>query len=315
LLAFCSDPDNEFGCTTDTVSGAGNLYSGKEFGVLPFNAVAHNAIGRSGLSAVLVESASNANYNAMQLKVSKRLQHGLQLQGAYTWSHSIDDSNDPIVPGGAGVSFVRNPLNPGQDRGNSDHDIRHVGVINYIYELPFGRGKGFANSGVLGRVLEGFEFSGIITMQSGRAFDVIGTRDSQRVGRVGRTNLSGDPFAASDATFPVGTKVFFSNPGAFSNPPFDTVPELERNHFHGPNFFNADVSLAKTTRLTERLHLETRLEVYNLVNHPNFRTPGEFDGQGNALGTPLFGGITSQITRADGTTGARQLQMAAKLIF
>jgi hypothetical protein len=132
---------------------------------------------------------------------------------------------------------------------------------------------------------------------------------------VGRTNLSGNPFAASDATFPVGTKIFFANPGAFSNAPFDTVPQLGRNHFHGPNFFNSDVSLAKTTRLTERLRLETRLEVYNLTNHPNFRTPGEFDGQGNALGTPLFGGITSQITRADGTTGARQLQMGAKLIF
>jgi hypothetical protein len=155
----------------------------------------------------------------------------------------------------------------------------------------------------------------VVTMQSGRAFDVIGTRDSQRVGRVGRTNLNGNPFATSDSTFPVGTKVFFSNPGAFVNPPFDTVPELGRNHFHGPSFYNADVSLAKVTKLTERLGLETRLEVYNLANHANFRTPGEVDGQGNALGTPLFGGITSQISRADGTTGARQLQMAAKITF
>jgi hypothetical protein len=173
LLAFCSE-DNAFGCTTDTVSGAGNLYSGKEFGSLPFNAVAHNAIGRGGVfSAVLVESASNANYNALQAKLTKRLRHGLQVQGAYTWSHAIDDSNDPIVPGGAGVSFVRNPLNPGQDRGNSDHDIRHVGVINYIYELPFGRGKSIASQGILGRVLEGFQLSGVVTMQSGRAFDVV----------------------------------------------------------------------------------------------------------------------------------------------
>jgi outer membrane receptor protein involved in Fe transport len=315
LLAFCSDPNNAFGCTTDTVSGAGNLYNGKAFGTLPENAVAFNAIGRGALSAVLVESTSNANYNALQLKVTKRLRHGLQVQGAYTWSHSIDDSNDPIVPGGAGVSFARNPLNPGQDRGNSDHDIAHVGVINYIYELPFGRGKGFANSGIIGKVLEGFQFSGVVTMQSGRAFDVIGTRDSQRVGRVGRTNLNGNPFAPSDSTFPVGTKVFFSNPGAFINPPFDTVPKLGRNHFHGPSFYNADVSLAKVTKLTERLGLETRLEVYNLANHANFRTPGEVDGQGNALFTPLFGGITSQISRADGTTGARQLQMAAKITF
>ena len=75
------------------------------------------------------------------------------------------------------------------------------------------------------------------------------------------------------------------------------------------------MSLSKTTKLTERLGLETRLEVYNLLNHPNFRTPGEGDAQGNNLGTPLFGVITEQITRPDGTTGARQLQMAAKIIF
>ncbi len=314
LLAFCSVP-NSFNCTTDTVSGAGNLYSGKEFGSLPFNAVPFNAIGRSVFSAVLVESASNANYNSLQLKLTKRLQHGLQVQGAYTWSHAIDDSNDPIVPGGAGVSFVRNPLNPGQDRGNSDHDIRHVGVINYIYALPFGRGKAFANNGVMGRVLEGFQVSGVITMQSGRAFDILGTRDSQRVGRVGRTDVTGDPFASSDTTFPVGTKVFFANPSAFANPPFGRAGNVGRNQFHGPSFFNSDISLAKTTKLTERLALETRLEVYNLANHANFRTPGEVDGQGNALATPLFGVITSQITRPDGTTGARQLQMAAKLTF
>ena len=315
LLAFCSDPSNAFGCTTDTVSGAGNLYNGKAFGSLPFNAVAHNAIGRAGLSAVLVESAGNAAYNSLQAKVTKRLHNGMQIQGSYTWSHSIDDSNDPIVPGGAGVSFVRNPLIPGQDRGNSDHDIRHVGVINYIYELPFGRGKAYANSGVIGRILEGFQFSGVITMQSGRAFDIFGTRDSQRVGRVGRTDLTGDPFAPSDTVFQPGVKVFFSNPGAFKNPDFDRAGTVGRNRFHGPNFFNSDVSLSKTTTLTERLHLETRLEVYNLANHANFRTPGEIDGQGNGLTLPLFGVITSQISRADGTTGARQLQMAAKLIF
>ncbi len=91
---------------------------------------------------------------------------------------------------------------------------------------------------------------------------------------------------------------------------------MGRNFFHGPGFVNSDASLSKTTKLTERLGLEMRLEVYNMFNHPNFTTPGEGDGgQGNGLFTPLFGVITSQIGRPDGTTGARQLQMAAKLIF
>jgi hypothetical protein len=317
LIAFCSDPANAFGCTPATVSGAGNLYSGAEFGSLPFDAVPHNAIGRGAAgSALLIDSGGNAHYDSLQVKVTKRLQHGLQVQGAYTWSHSIDDANDPLVAAGAGVNFVRNPLNPAQDRGNSDHDIRHVGVINYIWEMPFGRGKAFANHGIVGRILEGFQLSGVTSMQSGRAFDVIGTRDSQRVGRVARASLNGDPFAPSNATFVPGTKVFFSNPAAFSNPAFDQAPSLGRNFFHGPNFVNSDLSLSKTTKLTERLGLEMRLEVYNAFNHPNFTTPGEGNGgQGNGLFTPLFGVITTQIGRPDGTTGARQLQMAAKLIF
>ncbi len=303
----------------DQVSGAGNLYSGFESGRLPFNAVAHNAIGRSvSGSAVLVTSDANANYNSLQVKLTKRLQHGLQVQGAYTWSHAIDDSNDPIVPGGAGVAFARNPLNPAQDRGNSDHDIRHVAVINYIWELPFGRGKSYASSGVIGRILEGFEFSGVVTMQSGRAFDIIGQVDSQRVGRVGRTDVTGNPFGPTPegTTFQPGTKIFFTNPGAFSNPPFDRAGNVGRNLFHGPNFFNSDFSLSKKTKLTERRAVETRLEVYNLFNRPNFTTPGEGDGGlGNGLNSGLFGVITSTVGRPDGTTGARQLQMAAKLTF
>ncbi len=297
LLSICSAP-NSFDCTPDTVSGAGNLYSGFENGFLPFDAVAHNAIGRSANgSALLLDSGGNANYHSLQVKISRRLQHGLQLQGAYTWSHSIDDANDPIRPGGGGLAFVRNPLNPGQDRGNSDHDIRHVGVISYIWEMPFGRGKPIANHGIVGRVLEGFQLSGIVTLQSGRAFDVVGTRDSQRVGRVSRPDVNGDPFASSTATFPTATKVFFSNPAAFSNPAFDRAGFLGRNFFHGPAFANTDASLSKTTKLTERLGLELRVEVYNLLNHPNFATPGDPDLQGNALATPLFGVITKQIGR------------------
>ncbi len=158
-----------------------SFISGRELSLFPENGVAHNAIGRGSFAAALNQAEGTANYNSLQLKVTKRMSHGLQLQGAYTWSHSIDNSNDPIVPGLGGVSFSRNPVDPDQDRGNSDHDIRHVAVISYIWDMPFGRGKSFANSGILGRVLEGFELSGIVTLQSGRAFDIFSTLDPQRV--------------------------------------------------------------------------------------------------------------------------------------
>jgi len=211
---------------------------------------------------------------------------------------------------------VRDPLNPALDRGNSDHDIRHVAVINSIWDLPFGAGKNRWNQGVLGRVLEGFQMTGILTMQTGKPFDVLGTRDSLRVGRVNRADLVGDPFAGG-GTFSDGTKVFFSNNrAAFANPDFDTPATIGRNQFHGPSFVNLDMTVAKRMKIWERASIELRLEAYNVFNHPNFNNPGDDAGlTGNQIGTALFGQITSQLGRPDGTTGARQLQMGAKLTF
>ncbi len=295
LVAFCV-PDNADNhgfntptgqCTSANVASL-NLYSGLENGVLPFNGVAHNAIGRSGFSAALNKSDGNANYNAFQAKVTKRFTHGFQMQGSYTWAHSIDDANDPIVAATGQVNFVRDPLLPALDRGNSDHDIRHVGVINSIWELPFGLGRTHLNQGFMGRVLEGFQMTGILTMQTGRPFDVLGTRDSLRVGRVNRADLVGDPFAGG---------------GTFSQ-------------FHGPSFVNLDMSVAKRMKIWENASIELRLEAYNVMNHPNFNNPGDDPAAvGNQIGTSVFGQILSQLGRPDGTTGARQLQMAAKFVF
>jgi hypothetical protein len=129
---------------------------------------------------------------------------------------------------------------------------------------------------------------------------------------VGRPDLVGNPFAGN-LVIP-GSKVFFTNPNVFINPPFGRAGDVERNTFHGPAFANADVTLAKQTKIGERVTLETRLEVYNLLNHPNFAPPGTFSVE-NTIGSSLFGTMNSQIGRPDGTTGARQLQMAAKFIF
>ena len=315
LVAFCSDPDNEFGCVPDEVSSL-RLYSGADQGLLPFNGVAHNAIGRNTFSAALNKSDGNASYNAMQAKITKRFTHGYQLQGSYTWAHSIDDANDPIVAGTGQVNFVRDPLLPALDRGDSDHDVRHVGVINGIWELPFGVGRAYASHGLMGKVLEGFEMSGILTLQTGHPFDVLGTRDSLRVGRVNRGNVIGDPFAGG-GTFSPGTKVFFTNNrAAFTSPAYDTFATIGRNFFHGPSFVNLDMTLAKKMKLWENTSIELRLEAYNLLNHPNFNNPGDDPGLvGNQIGSALFGQILSQLGRPDGTTGARQLQMGAKFVF
>ena len=77
------------------------------------------------------------------------------MQAAYTWAHAIDNSNDPLAPAAGNRGFPRNSRKLNEERGNSDNDIRHVAVISYHWELPFGKGKGFLNNGFVGQSVRG----------------------------------------------------------------------------------------------------------------------------------------------------------------
>jgi len=313
LVAFCSDPSNSFGCTPATVTFA-FLTKGAEFGVLPFNAVRNNAL----IQPFFQNSVGNAIYNSLQAKFTHRLNHGVQLQAAYTWAHAIDDSNDSLSPALGNRSFPRNSRDLSEERGNSDNDIRQVAVINYLWELPFGKGKGFLNSGFTGKVFEGWQLSGITTVQTGHPFDVFSSTDMERTGLSGRADLIGDPYApgANNPSNSGGNKVWFTNPAAFSGredadggPVYSGPGTSGRNHFYGPGFVNFDMVFAKTTKITERFSAELRVECYNIFNHPHFNNPG------NGITGSTFGLISSTVTRPDATTSARQMQVAIKLNF
>jgi carboxypeptidase family protein len=312
LVAFCSDPTNAFGCTPATVSSTA-LYIGAQQGSLPFNAVAHNAL----LQPVFNRSVGNSLYNALQAKFTRRLTHGLQLQASYTWAHGIDDSPDPIDPAQGNRTFPRNSRNLAQDRGNSDNDIRHVAVINYIWEVPLGRGKAYLNSGFVGKLFEGIQFSGITSWQTGHPFEIRGRRDSQRTGIAGWADQVGDPYAPGQNDDPAvngGSKVLFSNPDAFQNAPFGRAGSVGRNEFYGPHFANFDLVFAKNIRITEKFGAELRVEGFNIFNHPNFSNPDAT--LGNQIGNlGAFGLLTSTVGRPDATTSARQMQVALKLSF
>ncbi len=320
LVSFCSDPSNAFGCTPATVTKT-NLYIGAELGALPFDAVKSNAL----LQPFYNRSVGNLIYNSLQAKVTHRVSHGLQVQGSYTFAHGIDDSNDPLVPAAGNRGFPRNSRKLSEERGNSDNDIRHVGVINYLWEVPLGNGKSYLNSGVLGRIFESWQFSGITTAQTGHPFDVFSTTDMERTGLSGRADLMGNPFAPGSNT-PVsagGNKVWFSNPDAFSarrdangGPLFVGPGSVGRNHFYGPGFVNFDLVFAKGVKLTERFNAQLRVEGYNIFNHPHFTNPGADSGNlGNRVGSSIFGLITSTAARPDATTSARQMQVALRLNF
>ena len=302
LVAFCSDPSNAFGCSPSTLQFSTLWFGADFFGNIPFNAVNNNAF----FQAFLQKSIANASYHGLQVKVSQKMWHGLQIGGAYTFSHAIDDASDPLTPAAGNRGFPRNSFNLRAERGNSDFDVHHRGVINYLYEVPFGRGKAHLNVGFLGKALEGWQLSGITTFSTGLPYDVFGNRDNQHTGLSDRAEL------LSTAKNPSGTDKTVTGPplSDFGYADCNTASNLGRNHFYGPDFIDFDSVVQKTTTITERTKLVFRTEAYNLFNHANFGQPG------NSIANPgTFGTSLSQIGRADGTSGARQLQFALKLLF
>jgi len=322
LLAFCV-PDNPANTGFATTTGQcdtttlqfGNLWFGGSFyGTLPIDASNNNAFNNGGgfPGSRLTKSIGNSLYNGLQVNIQQRLSHGIQIQGAYTYSHAIDNVNDPLNAATGNYNFPHNTFDLAAERGNSDFDIRHRGVVNFIYEPNIGRGRDHLASGFVGRILEGWSLTGIIQAQTGHPYDVIGSVDSNHTGVPARGYIIG-PLAQ-----PPGTDKTFTGPNASSitNTPFDVQPNSGKNFFYGPNYVNVDAAFLKNTKLTEKLTLQFRLETYNLFNHTQFSQP---DNLVQDIGTPgspgTFGQSTSTVTRPDGTTSARQLQFALKLIF
>jgi hypothetical protein len=327
LRAFCADPtfaarfaanpnnpgpnpNNPFGCSDgptipsafETVQGF-NLYVGAEEGLLPFDAV-NNA---AAFHANEVASRANSNDNALQTSLTKQFSHGMSFGINYTWAHAIDDASDAFLPQQNQTVFPANSFFLNRERGNSSYDVRHRMVLNYVAELPFGRGKSHLNSGIVGRGLEGWSWSGIVTLQTGFPMEIFAPGvDSDGTGATQRASYSPTPTVVP---FQPGLPATGPNLGLFTDPLFGGPGSVTRNSFYGPGYKNFDMVLAKNTHITERVSLEFRSEYYNIFNHPNFQQPDNF------ITDATFGESSAEVKRNDGTTGARQLQFGMKLVF
>jgi hypothetical protein len=263
----------------------------------------------------ITRTNADSRYNALQATVTKQLSHGLQIGGVYTWSHATDDSNDPLTPEQGTGSFPVDSRNPNTvSRGNSDNDIRQRGVVDFSYELPFGTGKSFLSHGMLGKGLEGIQISGIVSAQTGHPYTIFTSAfDNGRtgIGSFSYPDVIGNPFASSGPQISAnGVRAGASNLAAFSDTFLGHIGDSGRNQFYGPHYTNVDMVLMRNIRINERFRMQFRSEFFNLLNHPQFRQPGNVVEQTNT-----FGLSTQTITRPDATTSARQIQLALKLLF
>ena len=306
LRTYCQNPSNALGCTdgpnATTVRGS-NAYFGKERGLLPFDAVNNSAFYHANLNSSVAFSA----YNGLQTSIARKTAKGLFFQASYTWAHSVDDSGDPLQPQGAELIYPANSFDLKAERGNGGFDVTNRFVVNYGVALPFGRGTTRLNHGVAGQLLEGWTLSGITTLQSGFPFDAITLVDSQATGTTQRADYN--PHGTLQ---PVLSQITQTGPnvGLFSEPPYGRGANSGRNRFRGPGVDQWNLVLAKTTHLRERMSFELRTECYNLFNHPDFGQPLNYVEYGS-----FFGQSLNESQQNDGTTGARQLQVALKVHF
>jgi hypothetical protein len=246
-----------------------------------------------------------SSYNALQIDVNRRFQHGLQFRGVYTYSKSLDDGtalNSSV--GSNAPGFVMFPLYPKLDWGPSTSDVRNLAVINASYALPFkARGAGAK------KLAEGWSVSAIETAQSGFPFTPsLGYNPTNNGDSRNPIRPSVNP--AFSGPVILGTPNQWFNPAAFVNPAAGTYGNLGRDTLTGPGLTELDFSLLKTTPITERAKLQFRAEFFNILNHANFGIPNTVVY--TAAGTtpsPTAGVITNTATTS------RQIQFGLKVLW
>jgi len=255
-------------------------------------------------------SNNNSSYNSLVVQVIQRATAGLTFKGSYTYSKDLDDqtgwANGDDTNGAAGYM---DPYNPHRDWGPSAQNQTNKFILSGSYELPFGQGKHWLNGtrGFTNKLVSGWQANTIINVRSGIPFSVLD--GSNRSGN-GDTNNPDRPIPNPAFTGPIITKnpAQWFNPNAFLLPTPGTYGTISRNSFVGPDLREVDLSLFKTTAITERLRLQFRTEAFNLFNRANFYAPGLNAFTGTTI-NPAAGFISST------TTTSRQIQFGLKLIF
>jgi hypothetical protein len=269
-------------------------------------------------------SEGTSSYNSLQVDLKRRFSHGLTLRGAYTWSKSLDDGDSLNATAAANaVALLSNPYFPRADWGLSTYDVRNIGVVTATYELPFGQGRRYLGSegGVWGQSVSGWTLNSIVTAQSGFPFT---PQLSYNPSNNGDTRNPVRAFLNPAFTGPVvlGKPNEWFDPNAFIAPPNNSgfFGNVGRDKYIGPGLATWDFSVLKDTHLFERLNLQFRAEIFNLLDRANFNTPNLIThvllpgaAPGTTSTTPVVSPAAGVITST--STTARQVQFGLKLLW
>ncbi len=258
---------------------------------------------------------SNANYNALQIRVEKRLSHGLQFLVNYTWSKSLDDTscNGDNVCWIGGFTRLEDPNNTRKlPYAVSEFNMPQVLNLSYVFHLPYGRSMHWGTN--LNRyanaVLGGWETTGIWVLTSGQPLPLSSLSCGTPLPSYGcqQPNLTGKLQKTGGSTN-AWINNYFSNENQVLSAPapysLGTGPSV-MSGVYGPTTFNANLALYKNFplgQMREGSSLQFRIETVNGFNTPRFAAPN------TTFGSPEFGLISSQSNQA------RQVQLGMKLYF
>jgi hypothetical protein len=235
-------------------------------------------------------------YNGLQVKLNRRFYSGFAIITSYTFAKGMsfqtgDDGN------------LWNYIYPRRSYARTDFDRTHTFNQSYVYELPFGPGKKWLNSGFASKAFGGWQVNGILTLMTGTPLTF--GADGGTLNTPGATQTADQvgPFKVLGGinTPSKGGSAWFDQ-SAFVQPTGVRFGTSGRNIASGPGFFNLDASLFKIFSITERYRLELRGESFGITNTPQFNNPT------TAVNNSNYGYIT-------GATGGRTLQLGAKLTF
>jgi len=284
--------------------------------------------------AIHVDNSGWSYYHGLEVEMNRRFSSGIFFGANYTLGKVLTDTRFlTSQTEGQNFRFLRNR---GLDKNRAAFDVTHSFAANFIYPMPFGRGKwlGRSANAVADRLIGGWSFQGITRWSSGAPFNINSGRltfgSLEGASAVVR-NMTAKELQEQVGVFREGNGVFWLNPrsgllavsGASSRAVFcqpgQTTPCLDHPAVNedgnlpyfgltGPRFFNQDFGLIKRTSITESVNFEIRFEFFNAFNNPNFT------GLTNAIDSATFGKLTATVdnVRGGGVT-SRIIQWAVRL--
>jgi hypothetical protein len=322
---FCNLVGNSFlPCANNVAAGTFNA-AGAGYPINYFQSNPYSQV--IGSSYTVAEGYSN--YNALQVDFRQRAWHGLQFDANYTWSHTLGVATQNNWQGQGAVFSLRDMR---LSYGPTLYDLRHVVHINGTYDLPFGKGKQFANSSnVLDHIIGGWTLGTIFTFQTGAPFLILGgtnTFNDYGDGGVTLNGVAPSQLQSSVGKYPIqGTSnVAFINPKYLPSSggnyiTANTTPGTfgQRVWLHGPHNTYDDVSIAKHFPITEKYRFTLQAEMLNAFNHPTFgpaATNGAANFGYNALQNSGFGLSGNTLNPQNSPNGgARVIELRANFEF